>query len=74
MEFCTMAEYSRRLGVSRVAVTKWVKRGWVFLVDGKIDIKRTDAYLTRYRIGGCHPVAGAVITVPRGRKPMNRAS
>jgi DNA transposition AAA+ family ATPase len=47
--FCSQAEYARRHGVSKQAVSKWIARGWVVLVDGKVDIAKSDAALAKFR-------------------------
>lgn len=48
-ELLTRAEFARQMDVSKMAVTKWVQRGWVRLVDGKIDADQAKADLQRFR-------------------------
>ena len=49
MTLCTKADYSRRHGVSKAAVQKWEKNNWLVMVDGSVDIEKSDAQLDRYR-------------------------
>lgn len=45
----TKAAYARRHGVSKPAVGKWAEKGWLVLVEGKVDVEASDANLGRYR-------------------------
>lgn len=45
----TKADYARRHGVSKPAVQKWEKSGWLVFVDGKVDVEQSDAKLATYR-------------------------
>ena len=78
MELMTQAAYALRHGVSRAAVTKWVRLKWLRLLDGQIEVARSDARLRVYRPDVCPPPAGVVVKVRRGRPPVkesvNRAS
>lgn len=73
MELMTKAEYARRHGVSRAAVAKWVKLKWLRLLDGQIEVERSDARLKVYRPDVCPPPAGVVVKVRRGRPPVKES-
>jgi hypothetical protein len=45
----TKAEYARRHGVSKPAVGKWEARGWLVMHEGKVDVEKSDANLSKYR-------------------------
>ncbi len=44
----TKAAFARRHGVSRAALTKWGKRGWLVIVDGLVDVEVSNYLLKRY--------------------------
>jgi hypothetical protein len=69
--FCSQAEYARRHGVSKPAVGKWVSRGWVVLVDGKVDIAKSDANLARFRDKGDGRADRGSKPATVNRKPVN---
>lgn len=48
-ELITQAELARRLGVSKMAVTKWRQRGWISLTDGLVDAVAAMDALRRHR-------------------------
>lgn len=45
----TKAEYARRHGVSKAAVQKWEKNGWLVFSGTAVDVEASDAQLARYR-------------------------
>jgi hypothetical protein len=69
MQLITQAEYARRRGVSRAAVTQAVKAGRIMLIDGRIDPDVADIQWAKNtpnsRTGG--PATGAV---PPTRNPL----
>jgi hypothetical protein len=79
----TKADYARRHGVSRPAVQKWEKAGWLALVDGKVDVEASDAKLAKYRdskdgratVGKRKPAASKPATVNAldGESPQQAA-
>lgn len=49
MTLLTKAEFARRHGVSKPAVGKWEKNGWLVLSEGKVDAEASDKKLATYR-------------------------
>jgi hypothetical protein len=49
MTLVTKAEFARRHGVSKPAVQKWERNGWLVLSEGKVDAEASDAKLAKYR-------------------------
>lgn len=49
MTLVTKAEFARLRGVTKAAVGKWERRGWLVLSEGKVVVEQTDAQLARYR-------------------------
>ncbi len=46
----TMTKYGKLHGVTKAAVTKWRKKGWLsFADDGKVNVEESNAKLKRYR-------------------------
>jgi len=43
--FMSLAEYARRCGVTKSAVTGWRRRGLILVTNGKVDIRVSDARL-----------------------------
>jgi len=69
----SMAEYARRVGVSRAAVTHWRKEGRLVLQGSQVDVEATDARLKRYRRDGLPPVKEDREIVKRGRPSVKQA-
>jgi len=68
MEHLSLAEYSRRIGVSRAAVSQMKKAGKLVLTgDGRVDAIATDARLKMYRRDGLRDVDPSRQSVKRGR-------
>lgn len=49
MTLVTKAEFARLQGVSKPAVGKWEKSGWLVLSKGKVDVEQSEAKPARYR-------------------------
>ena len=59
-ELMTKAAYARHRGVGKSAVSNYVKRGQIVLVDGKVDVAKSDALLAEI----VDPVKGRPSTAP----------
>ena len=55
-QLITRADYARRAGVSRAAVTQWVHRGVIVLHRGKVDPVQADAARQKYIAPRVRPV------------------
>jgi hypothetical protein len=64
----TKAAFARRHGVRRQALAKWETKGWLELVDGKVDVEASNANLDRYR----HVCDGRAPAPPAARQPVVR--
>jgi hypothetical protein len=64
----TKAAFARRHGVRRQALAKWETKGWLELVDGKVDVEASNANLNRYR----HVCDGRAPAPPAERQPPVR--
>lgn len=66
----TQAEYARRIGVSKVAVHKWVRAGIIPLRDGLIDPGEAD----RCRAAHCDPTRskGLAVAMPQSEPPSSK--
>ncbi|MBP0639567.1 helix-turn-helix domain-containing protein [Cupriavidus sp. AcVe19-6a] len=71
MTAMTQAEFARRMGVSRPAVTQWKQRGLVVLEGNRVDVERSDAMLAKYRRLGLPDVQPGDHRVKRGRPTVN---
>jgi len=63
----SMAEYARRVGVSRAAISHWKREGRLVLQGSQVDVEATDARLKRYRRDGLPPIQESREPVKRGR-------
>ncbi|WP_295541059.1 hypothetical protein [uncultured Pseudacidovorax sp.] len=71
----TKAEFARMQGVSKPAVGKWEKSGWIVLSEGKVDVEQTEAKLARYRNSkDGRATAAAQKSKPGASKPTPPAS
>ena len=52
MSLVSQAEYARRLGITGAAVSQWKKAKKLVIIDGLIDVEKSDAYLKKYRTNG----------------------
>ena len=70
MELITQAEYAKRRGISKAAVTQAVKRGKLTLVDGKVNLATADAQWAeshKLRVGSQPAVRSEPKRVERAR-------
>lgn len=74
MTTVTLAEYARRVGKSRAAITQWKKAGRLVMQGERVDVEATDAKLKRYRRDGLHDIATDTPTVKRGRPSVKQAA
>lgn len=49
MTTCSKAEFARQQGVSKVSVTKWEKKGWLVISEGKVEVEASIERLKKYR-------------------------
>jgi transcriptional regulator with XRE-family HTH domain len=73
MEFISQAEYARRLGVSRAAISQWKTEGRLVTQGTKVDVEASDAKLKRYRREGLPDIQPTTKTVKRGRPSVKHA-
>jgi hypothetical protein len=64
----TKAAFARRHGVRRQALAKWEAKGWLLLVDGKVDVEASNGNLDRYR----RACDGRAPAPPEARQPAVR--
>ncbi|TCF99602.1 hypothetical protein BZM27_54890, partial [Paraburkholderia steynii] len=62
------SEYAALHGVSRKTVTKWKERGWLVFAGDALDVKASNANLTRYRSGGAPGVTQPATKAAKGNK------
>lgn len=70
MSYMSQAQYARRIGVSRAAISQWKRRGTLILGGSggeEVDVEATDANLKRFRRDGLPPVDLYPEPVKRGR-------
>lgn len=72
MTTVTLAEYARRVGKSRAAITQWKNAGKLVMKGKRVDVEATDAYLKRYRRKGLPDITTDTPTVKRGRPPVKQ--
>jgi len=68
----SMAEYARRVGVSRAAISHWKKEGRLVLQGSQVDVEQTDARLKRYRRDGLPAIQENRKPVKLGRPSVRR--
>ncbi|WP_052319428.1 hypothetical protein [Burkholderia sp. A9] len=73
MTLLSLAEYARRVGKSRAAVSQWKKAGRLVLQGDQVDVEATDAKLKRYRRDGLPDIDPAPKSVKRGRPPVKQS-
>ena len=52
MSLLSITKFGELHGVSRQAVAKWKKRGWLVFIDGKVDVEESNKRLKHYRSAG----------------------
>jgi hypothetical protein len=67
MTLMSLAEFARRVGKSRAAITQWKKAGRLVLQGDQVDVEATDERLKRYRREGMPAVVTDDPAVKRGR-------
>jgi|SRR5579859_2463709 len=71
----TQAAYARHRGISREAVGKAVKKGWITLINGKIDPKRADRDWAKNTLDRVGQPAKRARKAPKARaKPAKQGS
>lgn len=72
MTTCSLAEYARRLGLSRAAISQWKKSGRLVMQGDQVDVEATDERVQRYRREGLPEAKHADQSVKRGRPSVKR--
>lgn len=72
MSLVSLAEYARRVGKTRAAITQWKKAGKLVLQGDQVDVEATDERLKRYRRAGLPDVDPQPKSVKRGRPSVKR--
>lgn len=72
MTLMSLAEYSRRVGKSRAAVTQWKKAGRLIIRGDQVDVEASDERLKRYRREGMPDVVNDAPAVKRGRPAVKQ--
>jgi hypothetical protein len=67
MTLMSLAQFSRRVGKSRAAVTQWKNAGRLVMQGDQVDVEASEAYLQRYRREGKPAVVDGDPVVKRGR-------
>jgi hypothetical protein len=73
----SQAQYARRLGVSRAAISQWKRRGTLILGGAggeEVNVEATDANLKRFRRDGLPPVDLYPEPVKRGRPSVKQGA
>ncbi|MFM0173181.1 hypothetical protein PQR33_28090 [Paraburkholderia sediminicola] len=74
MTLMSLAEYSRRVGKSRAAVTQWKKAGRLVMQGDQVDVEASDERLKRYRREGMPDVVNDAPAVKRGRPTVKQTA
>lgn len=69
-ELMSKAAYARHRGVGKSAVSNWVTREQIVIVDGKVDVKASDALLD----ASVDPGRGRPTTAPAPRPASKRSA
>ncbi|RQV69412.1 hypothetical protein DF024_00340 [Burkholderia cenocepacia] len=72
MTLMSLAEYARRVGKSRAAMTQWKKAGRLVMQGDQVDVEASDAWLKKYRRDGMPEITGDATTVKRGRPSVKQ--
>jgi len=72
MTLMSLAEFSRRIGKSRAAVTQWKNAGRLVMQGDKVDVEASEEHLQRYRRKGKPVVVIDDPVVKRGRPSVKR--
>jgi transcriptional regulator with XRE-family HTH domain len=73
MTLISQADYARRIGISKAAISQWKKSGRLILQGALVDVEATDAYQKRYRRDGLPTANTEEKTVKRGRPRVKQA-
>lgn len=73
MTLVSLAEYARRVGKTRAAISQWKKAGRLVLQGDQVDVEATDAYLKRYRRAGLPEIDPQPKPVKRGRPSVKQS-
>ncbi|WP_175850012.1 hypothetical protein [Burkholderia cepacia] len=72
MTLMSLAEYARRVGKSRAAMTQWKKAGRLVMQGDQVDVEASDAWLKKYRRDGMPEITDDATTVKRGRPSVKQ--
>ena len=72
MTLMSLAEYARRVGKSRAAMTQWKKAGRLVMQGDQVDVEASDARLKKYRRDGMPEITDGATTVKRGRPSVKQ--
>ncbi|WP_186262062.1 hypothetical protein [Burkholderia gladioli] len=74
MTLMSLAEYARRVGKSRAAITQWKKAGRLVMQGDQVDVEASDAWLKKYRRDGMPKVTDDAAAVKRGRPSVKQGA
>ncbi|WP_186020353.1 hypothetical protein [Burkholderia gladioli] len=74
MTLMSLAEYARRVGKSRAAMTQWKKAGRLVMQGDQVDVEASDAWLKKYRRDGMPKITADATAVKRGRPPVKQGA
>ncbi|QHP92016.1 hypothetical protein EXE55_14315 [Burkholderia glumae] len=74
MTLMSLAEYARRVGKSRAAMTQWKKAGRLVMQGDQVDVEASDAWLKKYRRDGMPKVTDDTTAVKRGRPSVKQGA
>ncbi|WP_146128181.1 hypothetical protein [Burkholderia gladioli] len=74
MTLMSLAEYARRVGKSRAAMTQWKKAGRLVMQGEQVDVEASDAWQKKYRRDGMPKITDATTAVKRGRPSVKQGA
>lgn len=74
MTLMSLAEYARRVGKSRAAITQWKQAGRLVMQGDQVDVEASDAWQKKYRRDGMPKITDATTAVKRGRPSVKQGA
>ena len=69
----SLTEFSKLHGVSKPAVSKWKKGGFLVMVDGKVDVEQSDRKLKEFKLGRFSREGASELAPPASHDPAHEA-